>query len=579
MTRILLLGLSACLALSACAPQQLRPGAVHERIGEEIKQAASERKAGDAAEKALMPPLSVEMPRVVETEPRFDLSVVNASAAQVFMAIVTGTRYNMLVTPEVSGQITVSLKDVTVREALEAIREMYGYEFAIKGNRITIQPNTLRTHVFQVNYLASHRMGASELRVTSSSISGTGAGSGSTSSPGGTPTPAPTAGGTPGSTTASLTSRVQTTTDSDFWGGLTTALTAIVGNADGRKVVVNAQSGVIVVHALPREIRQVEAYLRATQTIVDRQVMLEAKILDVTLSQQFQAGINWAAFRSDPNTHSGMGVLAPGANLAAAAAGSGQTTPQPLSNPAVGILPGRYGSAVATSLGQGFIGLALQTSNFAALLSFLETQGTVTVLSSPRIATINNQKAVLKVGTDELFVTNVTTTTTSTTSGSVSTPSLTLQPYFSGISLDVTPQIDQDNNIVLHIHPAVSVVQEKEKLIDLGVALGQFKLPLASSSVNETDSIVRARDGNIVAIGGLMTQSQTQDRSQLPGSGNVPLIGALLGQRGTGLTKRELVILLKPTVIQQDGAWVRDIEQTGERMRDLDPRQFIRGDQ
>jgi MSHA biogenesis protein MshL len=142
----------------------------------------------------------------------------------------------------------------------------------------------------------------------------------------------------------------------------------------------------------------------------------------------------------------------------------------------------------------------------------------------------------------------------------------------------VTPQIDADSNIVLHIHPAVSVVKEKEKIIDLGASLGTFQLPLASSSVNETDSIVRVRDGNIVAIGGLMTQSQTQDRNQMPGLGNIPGVGLLFGQRASTGTKRELVILLKPTVIGDDRPWVRDIEQTGERMRSLDPRDYLPGD-
>ncbi len=564
----------ACTAmlLTACAPQQLRPGAVHERIGEELRQAAAERPARDpAADKALLPPLAVEMPKPVEAEPRFDLNVVNAPAAQVFSAIVTGTRYNMLVPPDVGGQITLSLKDVTVREALDAIRDLYGYEYTVKGNRVIVQANSLQTRVFQINYLASQRKGASELRVTSSAITSAGGPSTTTTTTAsGAAVPGQGTTGS-GSVPNTYTSRVQTTTENDFWGGLTVALTAIVGNADGRKVVVNPQSGVIVISALPREIRQIEAYLRATQTVVDRQVMLEAKILDVMLSEQFQAGINWTAFRTGSHGQSAIGVVAPGTRLAAAEAGAAK----PLSSSSVDALPGRLGSMAATSLGHGFMGLALQTANFAALLNFLEGQGTVTVLSSPRIATINNQKAVLKVGTDELFVTNVTTTTTSTNSGSVSTPSLTLQPYFSGISLDVTPQIDQDNNIVLHIHPAISVVTEKTKLIDLGATLGTFSLPLASSSINETDSIVRVRDGNIVAIGGLMTQSQTNDRSQLPGLGDVPAVGMLFGQRARSGSKRELVILLKPTVIADDRPWLRDLEQTGERIQKLDPREFM----
>ena len=174
-----------CLAsvfLTACAPAPMRTGVVYDKAKDDILQAAAERRGADAAEKAMLPPLSIEMPKNGEAvEPRFDLSVVNASAVHVFMALVNGTRYNMLVTPEVTGQITVRLKDVTVREALESIRELYGYEFVIKGNRITIQPNTLQTRVFQVNYLASKRQGATELRVTSSAITGTGAGGGATS--------------------------------------------------------------------------------------------------------------------------------------------------------------------------------------------------------------------------------------------------------------------------------------------------------------------------------------------------------------------------------------------------------------
>ena len=561
---------AAALLLGGCSSQQFRSGAVHDAIDAELKQATAERPVKESVtDKALLPPLAAEMPQAPnapEAEPRFDLSVVNAPAQQVFMAIVTGTRYNMLVPADVGGLITVSLKDVTVREALDAIRELYGYEYVVKGKRITVQSNSLQTRVFQINYLASRRQGASELRVTSSSI--TGSGTPSTSSATQPATPA-------SSGTSTLTSQVKTTTDSDFWDGLTTALSAIVGNVDGRKVVVSPQSGIIVISALPREMRQVEAYLRATQTVVDREVMLEAKILDVALSQDYQAGINWGAFRSGPNSHGAIGVVAPGSTLTAATGGASAT----LNSNGVAVNPGRLGTIATTSLGNGLIGLALQTSNFAALLNFLEGQGTVSVLSSPRIATINNQKAVLKVGTDELFVTGLTTTTsTSGTGGTVTTPTLTLQPYFSGISLDVTPQIDEDSNIVLHIHPAVSVVQEKQKIIDLGATLGTFQLPLASSSVNESDSIVRVRDGNIVAIGGLMTQSQTQDRSQLPGLGSTPGLGMLFGQRANAASKRELVILIKPTVIASDRAWYGDLDSTSERMRKLDPREFMSGD-
>jgi MSHA biogenesis protein MshL len=175
------------------------------------------------------------------------------------------------------------------------------------------------------------------------------------------------------------------------------------------------------------------------------------------------------------------------------------------------------------------------------------------VLSSPRIATLNNQKAVLKVGNDEMFVTGVSTTTTTAGNSAVSSPTLTLTPFFSGIVLDVTPQIDGEGAVILHVHPAISNVAEKTKNIDLG-SLGSFRLPLAASTVNESDSIVRIGDGQIVAIGGLMVQTTADNRTGVPGLSEAPVVGGLFRQTSTVNSKRELVILIKPTVIQGNGA-------------------------
>jgi MSHA biogenesis protein MshL len=555
-------------ALAGCAAPQRNGNEVLGQINDVLLKSATERKAPPAgvADMSLMPPLApqatVDAPAA---EPRFDLSVVNAPATQVFMALVSGTRYSMLLPPDVSGSLTVNLKDVTVMEALDTIRELYGYEYRVQGRRIFIEPNTMTSRVFQINYLASRRQGSSDLRVTGSSMTASGAGAPSgaaTATP--TTTQAPTGAGTPTAGRGNDTSRVSMTTDSDFWGDLNRALTSIVGAAEGRSVVVNASSGVVLVRALPTELRNVEKYLKATQLIAERQVMLEAKIIDVTLSEDFQSGVNWGAFKTRGNSHGAIGTVAPGTSLNTAVSGAAGGGAAALGNAQLGILPGEAGAIAASVLGKGFIGLAFQTSNFAALLNFLETQGTVSVLSSPRIATLNNQKAVLKVGTDELFVTNVTSSTTTTTTGSVSSPSVTLQPYFSGISLDVTPQIDDDGNIILHVHPAVSTVVEREKTINLG-SLGTYVLPLASSSINETDSIVRVQDGNIVAIGGLMRQEQSSDRSQLPGATGI--VANALGQRSSALRKRELVILIKPTLIENDRAWAQDIKDVQERVR------------
>ena len=551
--------LTLLLVMAGCQTMPEKRPTTLEQIDEEMTRASkvsAKPAPADAVSQALLPPLRVDIPtagsRVVD--PKFDLVVNNAPAGQVFMGIVSGTRYSMLVHPDVSGTISVNLKDVTVLEALDAIRELYGYDYRLDGTRIFVLPLTLQTQVFQVNYLTSLRKGTSEITVTSGSISN--------SNPGGsTPTGATTSPTT--TATALQSSKISTTSNSDFWGDLKAALTTIVGTENGRSLVVSPQSGVVVVRAMPNELRAVSQYLRASQISVDRQVILEAKILEVRLSDGFQSGINWAGFDKSGNFRGGQGVngenvVAPGGGLTTNISG------------VVPTLSSILGSGLATASGTtsaGIFGLAFRTQSFSALLEFLESQGTVSVLSSPRIATLNNQKAVLKVGTDEFFVTNVSTSTTTGTT-TTSSPSVTLQPFFSGIALDVTPQIDENNNITLHIHPSVSDVTTVNKSISLGSS-GTLNLPLASSAVSETDSIVRAEDGQVVAIGGLMRSTSLADNNQVPGVGDVPVLGSLFRHTNNSSSKRELVILLKPTVVKGGETWAQNILESQRSMQNL----------
>ena len=552
-------------AVAGCAAPPRAGNEVLGQINDVLLKSATERKTphAEVTDKSLMPPLApLSVADAAAVEARFDLSVVNAPATQVFMALVSGTRYSMLLPPDVSGNVTLNLKDVTVMEALDTIRELYGYEYRLQGKRIFIEPNTVKSRVFPINYLSGRRGGSSTLRVSGSSMTGggtIGSPTAAVSTPGQTP---PTGAGASTGASSNDTSFVRMSTDDNFWIELEKALKQICGD---KCAAVNPLSGVVLVRALPHELRTVEKYLKATQLIADRQVMLEAKIIDVTLSEDFQAGINWGAFKSGPNSRSGIGVTQPGATVGV---GSTAQTIGQAASPTLSVTPGQLGSIAASVLGKGFIGLAFQTSNFAALLNFLETQGSVSVLSSPRIATRNNQKAVLKVGDDGIFVTNLTVSAGTTTAAGATGPATitpTFQPMFSGISLDVTPQIDEEGNIILHVHPAITTITESNKVINLGGATGEITLPLAVSRINETDSIVRVQDGNIVAIGGLMRQEQSSDRSQLPGANGA--VANALGQRSATLRKRELVILIKPTMIDNDRAWTQDLRDVQERVR------------
>jgi MSHA biogenesis protein MshL len=534
----------------------------------------------DAVARSLLPPveaLAGNLPKArLALEERFNVSFSNVPAHQFFNSLVAGTRYNMLIHPEVAGNISANLKDVTLFEALDAVRELYGYDYRTEGTRIYIRPLTMQTRMFQVNYLIGSRTGSSSLHVSSNSSAqmqnspnGQNQGQGNTGN-NQNQNQNQNRNGANGNSTSQDGSNVSTTSTSEFWTELKRSLEAIVGVEGGRSVVISPQSGVVVIRAMPEEMRNVEMYLRATQLSVDRQVILEAKILEVELNDSYQSGINWASFASFKSGHDNRvsgGMVSPGTLLAPLPFEGGKP-------PAIG--SGNLVSSTGFSLGNSglagsLIGLAFQTSNFAALISFLESQGNVHVLSSPRIATMNNQKAVLKIGTDEFFVTGVTTTSNATATSNTVSPSVTLQSFFSGVVLDVTPQIDDRGNILLHVHPSVSNVQTVNKGINLGSA-GNFNLPLAASSTSEMDSMVRGQDGKVVAIGGLMRQSSTSDNSGVPGAANLPVVGSLFRNKGNVNQKRELVVLIKPTIVEGSSTWNEDIMDSSRRVKALDPR-------
>ena len=268
--------------LASCAAPPKQSGATFDRVGQELASAMASkpRASDDAVNQAMLPPLQLDLPETAQSvEPRFDLAVSNAPANQVFMALVSGTRYSMLLAPGVEdGKITVNLKNVTVRESLEALRELYAYEFKFQGTRIYIQPNTMQTRVFQINYLSGRRLGQSDLRVSSSTLSNT-PGTAGTAAQGYYPTNTAT-GTMPGTSPVSQpgmmnsmvgpSSRISTSTDNDFWKELKQALQAIVGEDGGRAVILTPASGVVLVKGYPADIRAVENYLRATQIIAGR---------------------------------------------------------------------------------------------------------------------------------------------------------------------------------------------------------------------------------------------------------------------------------------------------------------------
>ena len=520
----------------------------------------------DEVNNALVPSIKLDAHQTpqIEDEQRFDIAVNEVPAQQFFMSLVDGTKYNMVVHPEVSGKISLNLRNVTIPDVVAAARDVYGFEFERTPYGFQVLPSRLEARVFQINYLNVTRTGSSSTFVSSGTLQQVpdsadgedgGQGRQGRNSRGGGGSGG---GGGERNQRAVVGTQVNTNVpETSFWQELTSALHAIVGDAEGRSVVVNPQSGMVVVRAIPTELREVETYLQTAQLIAQRQVILEAKVLEVELSDGFQSGINWTAvLREFTLGQTGGGNVF-----------NGDAGVSDLSGTNFNMLPGQFNPALPASAFGGVFSLAVKGGDFSGFLELLKSQGDVQVLSSPRISTMNNQKAIIKVGTDEFFVTDVSTTTITGTA-TTTTPNIELTPFFSGIALDVTPQISRDGLVTLHIHPSVSEVSDQQKKIS--IAGVDQTLPLARSAVRESDSVVQARSGQLVVIGGLMQTREKRQTAKTPGVGDAPVVGGLFRQQRSQSSKSELVILLRPVVIENSSDWARAVNQTRDGLELID---------
>lgn len=529
------IGLAGC---QMTAPKTVSDTSSLDQIEQSLEPQANE------AERDRLPPAAIAdamMPGFgagPEQEERFDISVNGIDARSFFTGLVQETPYNMVVHPEVSGAISLDLKNVSLEEVMNIIRDVYGFPYKRRGNLYQVLPAGLRTEVFKIDYLNVKRQGYSQMQVSAGGLSegvdsGGGGGRSSTNS-----SSSRRGGNNQG---GGVGAQVNTEVNADFWSELGSTLNLLVQGEAGASVVVTPQTGIVVVRAMPEPMEAVRDYLQRSELILRRQVIIEAKILEVELREGFQAGIDWQALATPGDD-----------NLLEFSLGAADVI--------------NSSDALSSGARSGVFGLNFNVGDFSGIIDLLDSQGNVQVLSSPRISTVNNQKAVIKVGTDEFFVTEVTNETTASDSATTTAPTIQLTPFFSGIALDVTPQINGADEVVLHIHPTVSEVQDQNKIITLGDDV--FNLPLALSSVRESDSIVYARSGEVVVIGGLMQTSTNDTNADLPGLARIPFLSPLFSQRKEEMVKSELVILLRPIVLDSTSN-ARYLDDSLQRIRSI----------
>lgn len=565
--------LSLAILLSACSTHK---NADKRLLGEDVlDQAASQQAARDnqtssvpaEVNKALLDNQSLGAPASKGAYDRFDVSVRNVPAKDFFLGLVNGTGVNVVVHPQVAGSVTLDLKNVTVDDVLRVTRDIYGYEYRHDRGIYTIYANALRTEVFQINYLDVQRVGVSDTSVllgrsqssnnnNTNNSGNNSANAGDTANLLGMIENAQQQQNNRTSSGLAPGSRVQTLNRTDFWTSLEKTVTSIIGGeTEDRKVMVTPQAGMVVVTAMPHELSAVRNFLERSELSVKRQVILEAKIIEVRLNEGFEAGVNWSAISGQ------MGY--------AYASGTGTKT---INSQQTLTLDENYNSLGGTRVDSesyeigpdNLFSSIIRVNDITKVLSLLETQGTVQVLSSPRVSTVNNQKAMIRVGSDEYFVTGISSNQTSNAATTTSTPNIELSSFFSGISLDVTPQISDRGEVILHIHPVVSEVQDQQKIFTVGSE--EFALPLALRGVRESDSIVKAANGQVIVLGGLMTESSNNVDGKRPLLGDIPLVNTLFKTKNKSRSKTELVILLRPIVVD-DKTWDEQLTEAQNSMR------------
>ena len=559
----------------------------------------------------LIPSLSIDEALLTPMEERVSITSPNLPADIFFNSLVAETEFGVAISADVDVNINLSLPNVTIEEAMDTVADIYNLDITRRGNIFSVRPGGLRTQQFTINYLNVQRQGSSSTAVTGAGGGGVGGGgiggiggggigggfgglSGGLGSQSALNSAGLGGGGLGGVNAGNFGggiggvgggSGIQTSTSSDFWSDLEFAISNLIGvesggassgsaapigggfggfggfgggagarnqanlTEEGKSVLVQPLTGIIIVTAYPRDLERVEQFIDAAQEALQREVIIQIQFLEVILNKGYQYALDFNTFGAQANN---------------VATGSGAFD---------GTAEGLLGSnnRIASELTAGDFGIEgignpLQIStnftDFDSVFRLLQTRGTTQIISSPQLRALNNQKAVFQVGDQEFFQTSSGSTTVAGGTSTTTNSNSQLQQFFSGISMDITPQISIDGDITLHVHPIVSAVDEQSKNIS-GEAV-----PLARTSTREIDSVIKADNGRIVVLGGLAFERSLNDVAGIPGISNVPVVGDLLEQQQSQTVRSEFIILLKPIIANTEGDRAV-LEESNERFRSI----------
>jgi MSHA type pilus biogenesis protein MshL len=483
----------------------------------------------------------------------FSIYARDSNIQDVLLAFSKESDLNIVIDPELSGKVTIDLKRVTLREALDAILSPLGWAYHIDGKFIKISRPQMDTRLFTLNYIATKRSGKREVYASTS----TGGGLQTSSLPG------QQTALSPGGARTGYTDLISID-EMDLWKEIQKGLEALIFgsieekeketpgekekftwtrvDAKGKKLVINKSTGVILVTDYPINLNRVASYLETVEGSSQRQVTIQAKIMEVILSDEHKEGINWKVIEGLPRSVN----LAWGLTNKAGTTGyPGSTTGYMIGDTSTGTTISTPGLLKIKPFG-GILALGAAGSEVALsdIMQAISEQGDVKILSSPTISTLNNQKAVIRVGNQDVFFITGAVATQNTVTQIIQPMTIDI-----GIILDVTPQIAEDGTIIMNIHPSITDKTGEKTTPD-----GKSTFPLLA--VRETDTTVRVRDGQTIIIAGLMQERITENYTGVPILQSIPLMGGLFRYKTESKKNSELVIMITPSL--QVGKKVED---------------------
>lgn len=599
MRQFLLVLFGFVLASCAVRPASTPDTAILDTIQQTLEEAtvAAESDLGELDEddsellEELIPSLSLDEELLAPIEERISITSPNLPADVFFNSLVADTDYGVVISEDVDVDINLSLPSVTIEEAMDTVAEIYNLDITRRGNIFTVRTGGLRTRQFSIDYLNVQRQGSSSIQVTANNQQGGGIGNNNlnnnlfggggnignllgNSNLNNSLLNSGNFGGIGGIGGGGAGGQIQTSTSTDFWSDLELAISNLIGvqgggqqsssssnslfggggarnqsnlTDEGKSVLVQPLTGLVIVTAYPHELERVEQFINAAQETLRREVIIQIQFLEVVLDKGFQYALDFNTFgeqANNPVTGSGAfdgtddGLLGSDNDVAAEFL-SGGSGIEGIGNP---------------------LQFSTNFTDFDAVFQLLQTRGTTQVISSPQLRVLNNQKAVFQDGDQEFFQTQADTTTVASANNTTTSANNNLQQFFSGISMDITPQISSNGEITLHVHPVITSVEEQSKSI-----AGQV-VPLARTTTREMDSVIKAEDGKIVVLGGLAFERDVNSTAGIPGVSRVPVLGDALEQRQEQSVKSEFIILMKPIIANQAGDQ-QLLDESNERFR------------